>query len=330
MAFKSRDVKKLRLIIWSGNVFCNALHLQLKINCVITKLISLLIIIAFLFSCNDSKKNNDSRKDEIVTDVEIVKDNPNLVYLDTAENIYNILCQGWVMADDEEALEGMDENSKFEIPYRSFYFSTRGSFVKNPRNTLDYGTWSFDDAGKIISINNTIDKDKDRYKIAKLTATELVLVNVGVKSTTNLKFIAPGTRFKDPGDEPFFIENNRWRLKPKAKETDAAIHQRLKENIHFFVLFYKSVLAKNDPHVSFWGLPSCFKWYGGGIFLKKEDELKENWVDCFYNEEQAMKAYALADRLLSQKYNWPKGEQNWLKLNLAVLEQMYKKIDEIQ
>jgi hypothetical protein len=42
-----------------------------------------------------------------------------------------------------------------------------------------------------------------------------------------------------------------------------------------------------------------------------------------------MQAYALAGRLLEQKYEWPKGEQNWLKLNLAVLEQMYKKIDEI-
>ena len=43
-----------------------------------------------------------------------------------------------------------------------------------------------------------------------------------------------------------------------------------------------------------------------------------------------MQAYALADRLLSQKYNWPKGEQNWLKLNLAVVELMYKKLDEVR
>ncbi|MBK6633760.1 MAG: hypothetical protein IPG38_05110 [Chitinophagaceae bacterium] len=85
----------------------------------------------------------------------------------------------------------------------------------------------------------------------------------------------------------------------------------------------------DDKVISFWGLPSCFKWYGGGVFLKKETELKENWINCYYNKEQAMQAYALADKLLSQKYNWPKGEQNWLKLNLAVLEQMYKKLDDI-
>ena len=63
---------------------------------------------------------------------------------------------------------------------------------------------------------------------------------------------------------------------------------------------------------------------------KKEDELLDNWINCFYNKEQAMQAYALADRLLSEHYDWPKGENNWLKLNLAVVELMYKKLDEVR
>ena len=312
-------------------MFCNALNLQLKIYQVIKNIFAAVIILVVVFSCNDSKRKSSDIKLEDVLMEDIKKEkHSSLIYLDTAENIYNILCQGWVMQDDADALEGMDENSKFEIPYRSLYFSTKGTFVKNPRNALDYGTWSFDEAAKTITINNTVDREKDIYKLAQITSDELILVNVGINSTTNLKFISSGSRFKNTNDEPFFIENNRWRIKPKVKETDAAIHQRLKENIHFFILFYKSVLARDDRQVSFWGLPSCFKWYGGGIFLKKEEELKENWISCFYNKEQAMQAYALADKLIDQKYNWPKGEQNWLKLNLAVLEQMYKKIDEIK
>ena len=284
----------------------------------------------FIFSCNEGGDKTGSKKEEQVIENVKQKRNNNLIYLDTAENIYNILCQDWVLADDAEGLEGMDENSQFEIPYRSFYFSTKGTFVKNPRNTFDYGNWSYDDATKTITINNSIDRAKDIYKIAKVASDELTLVNVGINSATNLKFIAPGKRFKNANAEPYCLENNRWRIKPKSKESDSAIHQRLKENIYFFVLFYKSALAKEDKTVSFWGLPSCFKWYGGAIYLKKKEELKENWIDCFYNKDQAMQAYALADKLLSQKYNWPKGEQNWLKLNLAVVELMYKKIDAIQ
>lgn len=293
------------------------------------RIFAIIIITVFIISCNDKKDETVSTKEDQV--LEEIKNNPNsnLVYLDTAQNLYNILCQGWVMEDDADALEGMGEDSKFEIPYRSFYFATNGSFVKNPRNAFDYGDWSFDESKKMITINNTVERSKDIYKIARVTSDELVLVNVGIKSITNLKFISSAKRFKNETDEPYYLENNRWRIRPKQKESDSAIHRRLKENIRFFILFYKNALAKDDKSVSFWGLPSCFKWYGGAIYLKRQDELKENWISCFYNKEQAMQAYTLGERLLSQKYDWPKGEHNWLKLNLAVVELMYKKIDEI-
>ena len=295
----------------------------------IKRIFTAIIISVVIFSCTDATDKTESKKADKATESKKNENRDKLIYLDTAENIYNILCQDWVLEDDAESLEGMDESSQFEIPYRSFYFSTKGTFVKNPRNTFDYGNWSFDDATKIITVNNVIDKNRDMYKIAKIAADELVLVNIGENSTTNLKFIAPAKRYKNANDEPYYLENNRWRIKPKNKESDSAIHQRLKENIHFFILFYRSALAKDDKHVSFWGLPSCFKWYGGAVYLKKKEQLKENWISCFYNKEQAMQAYNLADRLLSEKFDWPKNESNWLKLNLAVLELMYKKMDEI-
>ena len=306
-------------------------NLQHKKNTKVIRItFTAIFISAVIISCKSKSTSEvDSKKDRVLENT-ISKNNPELIYLDTAENIYNILCQGWVLEDDAYGLEGMQENSKFEIPYRSFYLSTKGTFVKNPRNTFDYGNWIYDDAAKTITLNNTIDRPKDIYKIAKIGTDELTLVNIGVNSSTNLKFIAPGKRFKNANDEPYFLENNRWRIKPKSKESDSAIHQRLKDNLYFFILFYKSALAKDDKVISFWGLPSCFKWYGGAIFVKKKNELKDNWINCFYNEEQAMQAYKLADKLLSQKYDWPKGERNWLKLNLAVVELMYKKLDEVR
>jgi len=287
------------------------------------------IIFAMFCACNDNSNSSAEKKNK-VEQKPGQQNNSKLVFLDKETSIANILCQNWVLEDDADAIDGMDENSTFEIPYRSLCFSADGSFIKNPRSTFDYGKWVFDDAAKTITLNNSIDKNKDVYKIARIAFDELVLVNTGVNSSTNLKFISTGLRYSNAREEPFSLENNRWRIKPKQKESDLLVHQRLKENIHFFLLFYKSALDKDEKTVSFWGLPSCFKWYGGGIFLKKEKELKENWINCFYNKEQAMQAYHLAEKLMEVKYTWPKGEQNWLKLNLAVLEQMYKKLDEIK
>lgn len=290
----------------------------------------LIVFAVLLCSCNNSGSGPKSKEAVFVTQEPDEKRSDKLVYLDTAENIYNALCQGWVMEDDELSLSNMSEDSKFDIPYRSFYLAANGTFVKNPRNAVDYGTWFYDEDKKTITLNYSIEEGKDIYKIAVLAPDELKLVNIGINSTTVLKFISKAKRFKEPEEDPFYVKNNLWRVKPEKKESDAAIRQRLKENIHFFVLFYRAAIERDDKTVSFWGLPSCFKWYGGGIYLKKEEELKDNWVDCFYNKEQAMKAHKLAEKLLEKKYDWPKKEHNWVKLNLAVLEQMYAKIDEIR
>ncbi len=287
-------------------------------------------IAIFIYSCNNnaSEKTTDKKENRLTLETKTEYSN-QLVNLDTAENMFNLLCQGWVMADDEEALAGMDEDSEFEIPYRSFYFSADGSFIKNPRNAMEYGNWHYDDAKKIISINYG-GGGKDIYKIAALASDELKLLNKGINTSTILKFISPGKRLIKAGDEPFYIANNRWRMPPAKKESDAAIRQRLKDQLHFFILFHKSAIVKNDRQVSFWGLPSCFKWYGGAIYMKEKEKLKDNWIECFYNKDQAMKAYAIAEKLMDKKYEWPKGESNWLKQNLAVLEQMYNYIDEIK
>lgn len=279
---------------------------------------------ALLFSCNNESSEKKSEKEEQAGQ-ETKSGNSDVVNLDTAKDVHNMLCQDWVLEGDADGIQGMEEDSKFEVPYRSFSLSSAGTFVKNPRNSFDYGSWNYDDATKTLTLSNTISRSKDIYKVGNISYNKLELNN-----GTDQKFIAPGKRFTNANDEPYSIENNRWRIKPIAKESDSAIHQRLKENLKFFTLFYKSALAKNDTIISFWGLPSCFKWYGGAIFIKKKEELKDNWINCFYNKEQAMQAYALADRLLSQKYDWPKGERNWVKLNLAVVELMYKKMDEVR
>jgi len=310
--------------------YCNILNLRLKNNSVTKRIFTATILLATFFSCNDAEKKSDDNNAEAVKNTTEKGHSDRLVYLDTARNLYNLLCQDWVSEDDADALEGMTEDSKFEIPYRSIFFAPNGTFVKNPRNAMDYGNWVYDDAAKTITLNYTSINGKDIYKIAELGPDNLKLKNTLINTTTILPFVGSGKRFKDINEDPFYIENNRWRIKPSKKETDAEIHQRLKDNIHFFVLYYKAVLVKEEKNVSFWGLPSCIKFFSKAIFIKKPEELKENWIRCFYNKEQAMQAYALADKLLEQKYTWPKGDKNWIEQNLAVLEQMYKKVDELR
>jgi hypothetical protein len=290
-----------------------------------------IFVLVFIFSCN----NDTGKKNKSTTDVPIPAQGANqysnmIVDLSASRNMLNLLCQGWENEDDALALQEIDDNSTIEIAHRSFYLSTDGSFIKNPRNAMDYGRWEYDSVAKTITLHYKVEKGMDVYKIAALAADEMILVNRGISTSTNLKFIASGKRFKEAKDEPFHMSNNQWRVRPYSKETDDQVKQRLKDNLHFFILFYRDAIAKNSKHVSFWGLPSCLKWYAGGIYLVKKEELNPVWIECFYNKDQAMKAYAIMDEVMNKKYSWPKDQRNWVQKNATVLQQMYDNIDQVK
>ena len=293
-----------------------------KIYCLV------LALSALLCACNSrdgGKENNAQAKD-------MIKGNrpkyviPQYVDISGSTNIEEILSQTWEMADDIEALADATDDGKITLPFRAFHLSDDHSFIKNPRNAMEYGTWSYDDAGKLITFKYSTG-ETDRYKIKAVAADELKLTNKGLNTVSVLTFIGSGTTYRNHQPDPFHIDNNRWRIPPAKPEDAAAIRQRLKACLHFFILFYNDNIARESKVVSFYGFPSCLKWYGGGIYLKKKEELPENWTECFYNKDQAMKAYNLMDSVIGLKYTWSKDpNKNWLVKNAEVLQQMYDKL----
>ena len=43
----------------------------------------------------------------------------------------------------------------------------------------------------------------------------------------------------------------------------------------------------------------------------------------FYNRDQAMKAHALLESVISKKYKWDREEKNWVKQSAGVVKQLY-------
>jgi hypothetical protein len=248
-----------------------------------------------------------------------------LADLKKSENMQELLTQYWIMEEDKEALELTSDDGDFEIPVRSFNLSPDFTFTKNNRNDMGAGVWNFNEATKTLTFKYK-DGGSDIYKLRALAANEMKLTNIGIKSETVLKFVSDGNSYKEKADDPFYIANNKWRIAPRAPETDDAIKQRLKDNLHFFILFYRDAIARKAPKISFYGLPSCLKWYAGAIHLQGEKEINGKWKACFYNNAQAMKAYGMMDKVITMKYKWNKEKISWVKKNLQVLEQMYQNL----
>jgi hypothetical protein len=243
------------------------------------------------------------------------------INLEGETDIEKLLCQGWVMDDDVDILESNNE-PEGPYPYRCFYFFDDHTYTRNVRNAMEYGTWQYEADKKTVSVKSNAGA-KDMYKIAAIGPGDMVILNSSAGSATKLTYLADGVRYKDKNDDPFYIENNRWRISPSSSETEEQVRKRLKQCVWFHILFYRDNLAKKERLISFYGFPTCIKWYGGGIGLIKTDELPDNWYACFYNKEQALRAQKIMGGIISKKYKWSTGKINWVQKNLEVLEQMY-------
>jgi hypothetical protein len=311
-------------------------YLSLRFKTTIMKTAVSFLLIVLLMACNSgadkpgspkagkSKKSKPSPEDSYTGDT-LYQALPGLLQdLSASQNMEDLLAQNWINADDKEALEYAD-GSSVEFPVRSFSMSTDKTVVKNIRNYMETGTWKFDADAKTITFSYK-GGSADKYKIRALAADELRLTNTGINSETILVFVADGKTHKDLATDPFHIANNKWRIAPKASETDEAIRQRVKEYLHFFILYYKDVIARRAAIVSFYGFPGCLKWYAGGIYIEKDEAILKDWESCFYNKAQAQKGLDMVSKLLDKKYTWPTGNENWIKKNLVVLEQLYSNL----
>lgn len=280
------------------------------------------LTLIFFISCNNVK---DKDAAVYVSDSVTNVIPPGYTNLRQSANLKDVLCQCWENKEDRNEAKEYGTPGDFEWVFRGYCFYKDGSVVKYPRGYMEVGKWDLDEESRPLVIKIKLDyNETDTVDLAMLTPVVLKL-----KSGYNglQEYSGTGLRPVDITRDPLYPSNNQWRFHPEKSENDAQIRARVKGCIHFFVLFYQNMIDTKAAFISFNGYPSCFTWYSGGIYMQKESELQKKWISCFYNKSDAMKGYALATRLLQQKYNWPKNEKNWLKLNLAVLQQMESRID---
>lgn len=238
-----------------------------------------------------------------------------------------MLSQVWDLKEDlDDVLEAQyDGSSTIDMVSRGFVFFNTGQVIRDPRGGYETGSWELDETQQPMLLKIKYRNGSPAmFNILKLSATKMVLQRTSREAP--LEYKAQGIGYANEKDNPFALENNQWRIAPAGPETTEEIKKRLKDNIHFFIMFYDHNISSKSATVNFTGLPTCFKWYAGGIFLHKKEALSPMWINCFFNKKQAYEAYEMADKLLEKKYTWPKGESNWLKQNVFVLRQMEQQL----
>lgn len=277
------------------------------------------IIVCIAAGCSNSGAEVKSKKNKETGNTENTAA-ASLNDVTGSRDIKVLLAQNWENKDDaqEAALSG--GSGAFEMPYRGFSFFADGTVVQNPRDNIRLGNWSIDNSAKKIITISYNDGGKSQYIIEGIGAKELILSTTADKR--KIEYKADSKVQKKMDDDPFYITNNKWRIKPRKPETDEAIKQRLQDCISFYTKFLYDNIARDAKVVSFVGFPTIFKWYNGGISVVPQNKVEQKWIDCFYNEAQAMKAQAMLEDIITKKYKWNKDETNWVKQDADVLQQI--------
>ena len=240
----------------------------------------------------------------------------------------DLFCQDWNMDDADQKhwneLFWDSVNNKRKYPglclFRDF------SFTENARAEIKTGKWELDKARRQLSLSFK-DGTKFFYYIRQLSVKAITLVWRRSEDSVVMNFSSDNLIHKRVEDDPFYYENNKWRTKPLVAENNAQIRQRVKECVHFYALFYKDNMQRQETDISFIGLPCCFEWYNGGISIPLAIELDKKWINCFYSEDQAYHGYDMLKTLLeTQKLKWPDRKIGWVGQTQAVLEQIRDKL----
>jgi hypothetical protein len=238
---------------------------------------------------------------------------------------FHKLCQYWELTDAENPTYSdiSDEHTEGISNLPGIIFMTDSTFLENPKAVMRYGKFVF--KGKVINAQFD-DGRKAVYTIQDLNDSTMVVRRIEKDRTATLSLKGARVFWPDATLNPFNKINSRWRIKPGKSESLEALRDRLKECVQFYEYYFQGYAESEANEIDFLGLPSCFKWYQGGIYVQGPKKLDKKWINCFYSEEQALEARQMMEDVLTKKFDWDTTQTNWLKQTVTVLKQIHDKI----
>jgi len=204
------------------------------------------------------------------------------------------------------------------------YFFPDKRFTELTGYSIEAGNWEFDGkeikfGDKKIQVERFEEKRKKTFLIGDLLMEE-------ESFKAKLKWVKEVEMVEKFKMDPFYPKNNLWRKKPTQKENDEQIRERLLNYVLHFAYILKASTEREHNVVSFAHSMGIIRVYRGGIGIVKTAQVKEEWKNCFFDEEDAIKAYDLFKSYLNRGLYKGGTTGDWVKDDYKILMSVYRKI----
>jgi hypothetical protein len=119
-----------------------------------------------------------------------------------------------------------------------------------------------------------------------------------------------------------------WMKKPEIEENEYQISKRVIAYLSFWEEFFKYGVKMEAQTMSWPVIPNVLNFASNGIALIKPDMITKEWIETFFNEEAAEKAYNLLRQSFT-KITWPANAVIY-KSHLGALSSMKRNIEIIK
>ncbi|MBS1511887.1 MAG: hypothetical protein JST86_13655 [Bacteroidetes bacterium] len=209
-----------------------------------------------------------------------------------------------------------------------YCFFSDGSYTEiTGKTNYTAGTWKmsgkddaliitpFGAAPKQLHIALTVTADKkERFS--------LELSHNGI----TMKFVKEYVAMDDMKNDPYYKDNNTWRIKPAHAETDTEITERLANYIKHMALILKAANDRKQQVVSFERSMGPIKIYNGGIGIHSFGIVPDSWKQCFYNDADALKAYDMYNQSLTSSSYRGASSGSWFVDDYNIMLSVYNEI----
>lgn len=198
--------------------------------------------------------------------------------------------------------------------------NTYTSYLEN----FDYGKWKFD-GKKLVLTNNK--------KLSTALSVDYVDgKNMQLSSDGNPwdNFAAQEGVFKTEDDDPWSLQNNRWRIPAAQKEDYAALQKRLINHCRFWEKYFTWANINHIDYIDVRSTPTPFMIYGNAFTIKDTTDLPAAWKSFFFDNADCVNAeYILAEAVSTNHIALPNAENRYI-LFISGFQQMQQALMKLQ
>lgn len=188
-------------------------------------------------------------------------------------------------------------------------------------DTYEQGQWSWLKEGQKICFSH--DKKKEIFDITiEVVDDSLFRIELKEKAVKR-KFNLQAKLLEDYKEEPFYGENNEWRLSSKKEENRQELINRLGNYFKHMAYILKAADKRDLQVISFEYSLGIIKIYNSGIGIEKDEYIPENWKKIFHNKKQYEEARSIFNSYLEKDDTSFPASGDWVKDDYTIMLSIY-------